>query len=162
MTDETALSLTPAEYQSHEDGAKWLFAAWYMYVSLIWSLKGIMLFFFARLTKSLPEERLVKWGSVLVGAAYIATLLAITLHCHPIYKLWQVYPYAGDDCTQNTSKYYALVTTNVSTDLVIMYIPIPLLWRLQTTIKRCVLVSIMFILTGLTSNRMNSEKSCSV
>lgn len=50
MTDEVALSLTPEEYKSHETGAKWLFAAWYVYVSLIWSLKGIMLFFFSRVT----------------------------------------------------------------------------------------------------------------
>ncbi|KAF6801017.1 hypothetical protein CSOJ01_12066 [Colletotrichum sojae] len=144
MTDELALSLTPEEYKSHETGAKWLFAAWYVYVSLIWSLKGIMLFFFSRVTKTLPEERLVKVVSVITVAAYLATLAVITGHCRPISRLWQVYPYAGDDCTQNRSKYYALVTTNVLTDMMIMYIPIPLLWRLQTTLKRKLSFGLMF------------------
>ncbi|OLN90184.1 hypothetical protein CCHL11_09817 [Colletotrichum chlorophyti] len=144
MTDEIALSLTPEEYKSHETGAKWLFAAWYIYVSLIWSLKGIMLFFFSRVTKTLPEERLVKIVAVVCVLAYLATLAVITGHCQPIHRLWQVYPYAGDDCTQNRSKYYALVTTNVSTDFLIMYIPIPLLWRLQTTLKRKLSFGLMF------------------
>ncbi|KAM5341399.1 hypothetical protein ACJ41O_013125 [Fusarium nematophilum] len=112
MTDEIALSLTPEQYRSHETGAKWLFGA----------------------CKTLPEERLVKWASVVVVAAYLATLGVITGHCWPTYRLWQVYPYPGgkrhdwlnkerrrgavpnfdaDDCSQNRAKYYALVTTNV-------------------------------------------------
>ncbi|KDN71793.1 hypothetical protein CSUB01_12062 [Colletotrichum sublineola] len=144
MTDAIALSLTPEQYKSHETGAKWLFAAWYMYVSLIWSLKGIMLFFLYRVTKSLPEERLVKVVSVITVVAYLSTLAVITGHCQPIHRLWQVYPYAGDDCTQNRSKYYALVTTNVFTDVLIMYIPIPLLWRLQTSLKRKLSFGLMF------------------
>ncbi|TIC99567.1 hypothetical protein CH35J_005050 [Colletotrichum higginsianum] len=144
MTDEVALTLTPEEYKSHEVGAKWLFAAWYIYVSMIWSLKGIMLFFFARVTKTLPEERLVKVVSVVTVAGYLATLGVVTGHCRPMHKLWQVYPYPGDDCSQNTSKYYALVSTNVATDIMIMYIPIPLLWRLQTTLKKKLAFGLMF------------------
>ncbi|KAF4416011.1 Kinesin-like protein [Fusarium austroafricanum] len=91
MTNEIALSLSPEQYHSHETGAKWLFGAW----------------------KTLPEERLVKWASVVVVVSYLATLGVITGHCWPTYRLWQVYPYPGDDCSQNRSKYYALVTTNV-------------------------------------------------
>ncbi|GJC94554.1 hypothetical protein ColKHC_03380 [Colletotrichum higginsianum] len=97
MTDEVALTLTPEEYKSHEVGAKWLFAAWYIYVSMIWSLKGIMLFFFARVTKTLPEERLVKVVSVVTVAGYLATLGVVTGHCRPMHKLWQVYPYPGGE-----------------------------------------------------------------
>ncbi|KAH7110468.1 hypothetical protein EDB81DRAFT_672046 [Dactylonectria macrodidyma] len=115
---------------------------------MVWSLKGILLFFFARITRTLPEERLVKWVSVVVIAAYIATIGVVSGHCRPVNKLWQVYPYPGDDCSQNTSKYYALVVTNVFTDLIIMYIPIPLLWRLQTTIKRKLAFGLMFCAGG--------------
>ncbi|GKT85860.1 hypothetical protein Ct61P_03710 [Colletotrichum tofieldiae] len=96
MTDEVALTLTPEQYKSHETGAKWLFAAWYVYVSMIWSLKGIMLFFFSRVTKTLPEERLVKVVSIITVAAYLATLSVVTGHCRPMHKLWQVYPYPGE------------------------------------------------------------------
>ncbi|PNP52504.1 hypothetical protein FNYG_15838 [Fusarium nygamai] len=113
MTDEIALSLTPEQYRSHETGAKWLFAAWYVYVSLIWSLKGIILFFFWRITKTLPEQRLVKWTSVVVVAAYLVVIGVITGHCWPTYRLWQVYPSPGDDCSENRAKYYALVVIGI-------------------------------------------------
>ncbi|GJC78754.1 hypothetical protein ColLi_01592 [Colletotrichum liriopes] len=75
MTDEVALALTPEQYKSHETGAKWLFAA----------------------CKTLPEERLVKVVSVITVAAYLATLSVVTGHCRPMHKLWQVYPYPGDN-----------------------------------------------------------------
>ncbi|KAM5357759.1 hypothetical protein ACJZ2D_013301 [Fusarium nematophilum] len=114
MTDEIALSLTPEQYRSHETGAKWLFGAWYVYVS---GFPPRQINIGAKLetdfSKTLPEERLVKWASVVVVAAYLATLGVITGHCWPTYRLWQVYPYPGDDCSQNRAKYYALVTTNV-------------------------------------------------
>ncbi|KAF4444730.1 Kinesin-like protein [Fusarium austroafricanum] len=124
MTDEIALSLTPEQYRSHETGAKWLFAA-----CIDAKLE-------AECSKTLPEQRLVKWTSVVVVAAYLVVIGVITGHCWPTYRLWQVYPSPGDDCSQNRAKYYALVITNVFTDVLIILIPIPLLWKLQTTIKK--------------------------
>lgn len=49
--------------------------------------------------KTLPEERMVKWVSVIVVAAYLATLAVVTGHCRPISRAWQVYPYAGGEAT---------------------------------------------------------------
>ena len=50
VTEEIALGMTQKGRDDAEAGAKWLFAAWYVYVTLIWSLKGISLVFLARLT----------------------------------------------------------------------------------------------------------------
>lgn len=50
VTEEMALAMTQKGRDDAEAGAKWLFAAWYVYVTLIWSLKGIFLVFLARLT----------------------------------------------------------------------------------------------------------------
>ncbi|KAK7992954.1 hypothetical protein PG988_001748 [Apiospora saccharicola] len=143
-----AIALFTQARDDAEAGAKWLFAGWYIYVSMIWSLKGIMLAFFSRLTEKLPEAQLVKRVSVICLAAYVATIAVITDHCRPIRKQWQIYPYAGDDCTQNITKYYALVTTNVVTDLLIIYIPLPLLWRLRTTMTHKLKFGIMFCAGG--------------
>ncbi|KAI8932020.1 hypothetical protein NX059_010914 [Plenodomus lindquistii] len=46
-------------------------------------------------------------------------------------RLWQVYPYPGDECALNTANYIAALVTNVGTGLLIIYIPMPLLWKLQ-------------------------------
>lgn len=53
-------------------------------------------------------------------------------------------PVATDDCSQNRSKYYALVTTNVATDIVIMALPIPLLWKLQVNLRKKLGFSLIF------------------
>ncbi|KAF4435203.1 Kinesin-like protein [Fusarium austroafricanum] len=144
LTNEIASKLTPAEAKSHETGAKWLFAAWYVYVSMVWTLKAMMLGILFRVTKSLPEERLVKWASVFVFVCYLITLGVVSGHCWPTQKLWQVYPVPSIDCSQNRAKYYALVTTNVTTDLVIMALPIPVLWKLQIDIRRKLMFGLMF------------------
>ncbi|KAL7934014.1 hypothetical protein V8C35DRAFT_280328 [Trichoderma chlorosporum] len=56
--------------------------------------------------------------------------------CWPIQRNWQIYPYPGDACALNIPNYLALVVTNVSTDLMILAIPLPLLWRLQLPLAR--------------------------
>jgi hypothetical protein len=89
-----------------------------------------MLFFYRRLTYgylyyfqsiladsnslNLQQQNLVKVTGAVCVAAYIATIIAFLTHCHPIHRLWQLYPYPGDDCALNISKYLALVVTNIT------------------------------------------------
>jgi len=63
---------------------------------------------------NLRQQSLVKMTGYVCVAAYIATITVFLTHCHPINRLWQVYPYPGDDCALNISKYLALVVTNVT------------------------------------------------
>jgi hypothetical protein len=144
LTNETASQFTPEQHESHESGAKWLFATWYVYVSMVWILKAMMLSLLFRVTKSLPEERLVKQASIFVFICYVVTIGVISGHCWPTYKLWQVYPIPSADCSQNRAKYYALVTTNVATDIVIMALPIPLLWKLQVNLRKKLVFGLIF------------------
>ncbi|KAF4958812.1 hypothetical protein FGADI_2156 [Fusarium gaditjirri] len=144
LTNEVASEFTPEQAKSHETGAKWLFAAWYVYVTMVWTLKAMMLSLLFRVTKSLPQERLVKWASVFVFICYLITIGVVSGHCWPTYKLWQVYPVPSADCSQNRAKYYALVTTNVATDIAIMALPIPLLWKLQINLRKKLTFTMMF------------------
>lgn len=94
------------------------------------TVKACMLFFYNRLTYvinefhchfvlltsislKLQQHHLVKITGVICIVAYIATITVYLTHCHPIRRLWQVYPYPGDECALNISKYLALVVTNV-------------------------------------------------
>lgn len=63
---------------------------------------------------NLRQRSLVKITGCICIAAYIATITVFVTHCHPINRLWQVFPYPGDDCALNISKYLALVVTNVA------------------------------------------------
>ncbi|KHN96598.1 uncharacterized protein MAM_05541 [Metarhizium album ARSEF 1941] len=125
------LKLSEEEKSSIVFGAKCAVATWCIYVSLIWTLKACMLFLYGRLTLDLKQRQLVKTTAVVCAAAYVATIAVVWLHCTPIRKKWQIHPYPGDACAKGTPVHYTLVVTNVSTDLMIMAIPLPLLWKVQ-------------------------------
>ncbi|KAL7945277.1 hypothetical protein V8C42DRAFT_322680 [Trichoderma barbatum] len=136
ITDEIALSLTPEQTRRIVVGSKCLFAGWILYVTMIWCLKSCMLFLFRRLTLDLRQKQLVNLTSGVCIAGYLSTLIVMLTKCLPIHKNWQVYPYPGDACALNIPNYLALVVTNVTTDLLILAIPLPLLWRVQMPLLR--------------------------
>lgn len=115
MTNAIAVTLSEDEVRSLVIGSKCLLAGWILYTTLIWCLKGCMLFFLNRLTYvvlhpwaylvrllitttvslNLKQQQAVKITAGVCIAGYIACIVVFLTHCHPIYKLWQVYPYPG-------------------------------------------------------------------
>lgn len=61
---------------------------------------------------------------------------------------WQIKPLPGPDCTFRPQNFWTLVVLNVLTDVAILSIPTPLLWRLRVSWPRKVGVS-MLLLSGL-------------
>ncbi|KAK2797919.1 hypothetical protein FQN50_009015 [Emmonsiellopsis sp. PD_5] len=148
MTDEIALTLTEEEKRRIIIGSKCLLAGWCLYVTLIWCLKACMLFLYNRLTLNLSQQRAVKFTAVTCVLAYIATILVILTRCYPIQKTWQIYPYPGDACALNIPNYLALVVTNVVTDIMIIWIPLPLLWKVKVPLRRKLLFG-AWLCTGI-------------
>lgn len=118
MTDAKAVLLTDDEIRRIEIGSKCLLAGWCLYVTMIFCMKGCMLFVYQRLTYvaqssfhtlwlasglltslsnrfQLEQQRLVKIASVLTVLAYISTIMVCLTRCMPFHKNWQVYPYPG-------------------------------------------------------------------
>lgn len=131
MTDEKALSLTDDQKSTIVKGAKADIAGWCLYITLIWCLKACMLFFYRRLTLETKQRRLVYVAAVACLISYIATIGVVLLRCLPFHRNWQIYPYPGDECGSPNQIFLTLVVTNVSTDILILYIPLPLLWVVQ-------------------------------
>ncbi|PTB69340.1 hypothetical protein BBK36DRAFT_1111006 [Trichoderma citrinoviride] len=136
LNDETALALTPEERRRLVIGSKCLFAGIALYVTMIWCLKTCMLFLFRRLTLDTRQQRLVHVTALVCLAGYVSTIVVMLTKCLPVRKNWQVYPYPGDACALNIPNYLALVVTNVTTDLMILSIPLSLLWRVQMPLLR--------------------------
>ncbi|KAK5993742.1 hypothetical protein PT974_07179 [Cladobotryum mycophilum] len=148
INDDIALALTPEQVERIVIGSKCLFAGWLVYVTLIWCLKSCMLFLFQRLTLDLRQRKMVAITAATSVAGYIATIVVLFTKCLPIHKNWQVYPYPGDACALNIPNYLALVVTNVTTDLMILSIPIPLLWRVQMPLTRKIVCG-LWLCTGI-------------
>lgn len=122
LTDEQRAALSPAEEARLVFGSKCLMAGWTCYVTLIWSLKACMLFFYNRLTYGilhpdprpiltscdrlgLTQQKLVKFNALLCAGTFVAVIFTIFLHCRPIERHFQVYPDPGRVstlvCTRN-------------------------------------------------------------
>ncbi|KAG5955523.1 hypothetical protein E4U57_003378 [Claviceps arundinis] len=148
MTDEMALTLTTEEKESIIKGSKLLLVGWCLYITTIWILKACMLFLYGRLTLDLKQRGLVNIAAILCGITYVAAILATLTHCTPLHKKWQVYPYPGDACAAYVPNFYVLTVLNVSTDLFIAHIPLPLLWKSRMSWQRKAICT-LWLCTGV-------------
>ncbi|KAL2015762.1 hypothetical protein VTK56DRAFT_4853 [Thermocarpiscus australiensis] len=133
MTDEQRRLLDPdsEEYRLRINGSKTQVAGWCIYTLLLWTIKAAMCTFYLRLTSGLGFTKRIYAGFALIVATWIAVLLSILLGCLPLHKNWQIYPDPGNFCQPAISKIDIVVTVvlNVLTDVYLMSIPIPMLWR---------------------------------
>ncbi|EAW12317.1 uncharacterized protein ACLA_062820 [Aspergillus clavatus NRRL 1] len=143
LSDEQRLALTPKEIENLVIGSKSLLAGWTCYVTLIWSLKACMLFFYNRLTLGLVQQKLVKLNAVMCLCTYIAVILTIFLHCRPLHKHWQVTPDPGANCTADYVNYIVIAVTNVLTDAILVTIPVPLLAKVRLTLRRKLIIGVL-------------------
>ncbi len=67
----------------------------------------------------------------LIVVSFVAIVLTIAFSCRPYKNYWQVYPDPGNSCQPAISKPIILVTfvLNVSTDIFLFFVPIPMLWK---------------------------------
>ncbi|GIK05363.1 hypothetical protein Aspvir_009471 [Aspergillus viridinutans] len=143
LTDAQRAAMTPEQVESLVIGSKCLLAGWTCYVTLIWCLKACMLFFYNRLTLGLMQQKLVKINAVVCLCSYVAVIFTIFFHCFPIQKHWQIYPDPGEQCTVDRINYLVLAVTNVSTDAVLVSIPIPLLAKVRLALRRKLVIGVL-------------------
>ncbi|OGM41996.1 hypothetical protein ABOM_009526 [Aspergillus bombycis] len=134
MTDEQRATLSPTseEYRLRVGGSKTQVLGWSLYTTLLWLLKACMAIFYSRLTAGLINmHRRVQIAYVLIGATYIAVICSILFGCHPMHKNWQIYPDPGNYCQPAVSHIdvYVTVTLNVATDVYLISIPTPMLFK---------------------------------
>ncbi|TVY34178.1 hypothetical protein LOCC1_G008102 [Lachnellula occidentalis] len=143
LNEQTAAALSDEAASRFKVGSKALFVAWLSYVSLIWSLKASLLFFYSRLTLGLWQQKFVKVMAIASVVTYLAVVLELFTHCTPIQKNWQVKPYAGDKCTVTVASYIMTAGLNVCTDLGILAIPIPIIWKVQIPLRRKIVIALL-------------------
>ncbi|KAF6525528.1 hypothetical protein HZS61_011323 [Fusarium oxysporum f. sp. conglutinans] len=135
MTDAQRSALFPGdqEYKFRVIGSKIQVAGWAIYSALIWTLKLSMLFFYTRLTDGLGQRYRIRiWiGFSLVIGTFFATMIAIFAGCRPFQNYWQISPDPGNTCQAAISKPIIWVSfaSNVSTDIYLIAIPLPMLWQ---------------------------------
>ncbi|WAO92316.1 Hypothetical protein NCS54_00982000 [Fusarium falciforme] len=151
MTDEQRAGLDPDsdEYYRRVHGSQTQLFGWLVYTVLLWCLKLCWLFFFKRLGDGVDNMTLkINIGFAIVGVTFFGTFFTILCSCWPIYKKWQIYPDPGNTCYPAVSHVQAwtLIWTNLSTDLYIMSIPLPMVWN--ANIPRAKKIALIVIFCG--------------
>ncbi|KNG44193.1 hypothetical protein TW65_08986 [Stemphylium lycopersici] len=130
-SERNALPRDSPEYRMRVIGSKIQVAGWTTAACLLWSLKLCVAFFYLRLIGGLHKyQKRIYIGLAFITTTFIVVILTIYLSCRPFYRYWQINPDPGNSCQAAVSKTIIWVTypLNVSTDLYLLMIPIPMLW----------------------------------
>ena len=95
-------------------------------------------------------NKVIKWVAGYCAIGYVVTIvLFLGVWCRPITQYWQV----PVDDTQCASYYNEIITSavlNISSDAMILLVPVPVLVKLQLPIKRKIILGTVFSLGVLT------------
>ncbi|OJJ96245.1 hypothetical protein ASPACDRAFT_125809 [Aspergillus aculeatus ATCC 16872] len=127
-----ALSPQSEEYRLRVGGSKTQVLGWSLYTTLLWLLKTCMAVFYSRLTAGIYNmTRRIRLAYLFIAGTYLAVILSILLGCRPLRRNWQIYPDPGNYCQPAVSHIdvYVTVTLNVVTDVYLISIPFPILFK---------------------------------
>jgi hypothetical protein len=109
----------------------------------VWVIKACMLLTFARMTSGTIYLRWIKIVAVWVVLGYVAVQVTISTACRPFTGYWTVPP-PNPQCRMR--QHYAIVQAifNISTDLSIIAVPIPMVASITLPIKQKIGLRILF------------------
>lgn len=111
-------------------------------------IKISILFLYKRIFIT-PTVRKVVWACVaLFTGIWISTTLVAVFACRPIQAFYD-FSIQGT-CIDSVKFYWASATLNVITDLIVLTLPMPLVWKLRIPTKRKIGISLIFIAGGIT------------
>ncbi|KAF4981726.1 hypothetical protein FZEAL_2528 [Fusarium zealandicum] len=144
QTPETVYLLTEQQVVDFAIGQKLTFADWLIYLVYVWSLKATLLTTFSRLAKDLPrEEMILKVVLVYTAVSFVGAAVSHICVCLPVQKSWQVVPYPGDACALRNLNYYLVSFFNASSDLAIIAVPVPIIFKARIAMWRRLLLLLL-------------------
>lgn len=111
-----------------------------------WGTKVCLLILYWRLTENLTQNLVVKLVAAYVAATYIVMeILYFGYWCRPFHDYWQT-PTSNTECTTALHHLILNLAFNLSSDLLIMSIPIPMILKAHMDLKRKLLLVFPFTL----------------
>lgn len=112
-------------------------------LNVIYTIKACMLIMYTRLTLGLTTQKLVRYLAIYVAIGWCATEIAFFTACRPFNGYWAMPP-PDPQCT--TLQHYAIVQCcfNISSDALMLFIPLPLITRLSMPWKQKGVLLVIF------------------
>jgi hypothetical protein len=109
-----------------------------------WGTKACLIILYWRLTQNLAQHIVVKAVAAYVAVTYIVMeILYFGYWCRPFHDYWQT-PTKNTQCPTALHHLIMNLSFNLSSDLLIMSIPLPLLFKAQMDLKRKLLLILPF------------------
>ncbi|ORY58573.1 uncharacterized protein BCR38DRAFT_400370 [Pseudomassariella vexata] len=138
-------TFTAEEVRERIYGSKIVIVSEQAMLNLIYTIKTCMLIMYTRLTLGLNQLQAVHYLAIYVACGWLASEITFFTACRPFEGYWGMPP-PDPQCT--TLQYYAIVTGcfNISSDLLMLGIPIPLVLRVNIPWRKKVVLLFIFSL----------------
>ncbi|KAF2035822.1 hypothetical protein EK21DRAFT_96442 [Setomelanomma holmii] len=148
--NESVSQYSQTEIDQRIYGSKLVLVVEQMQILTIWLIKTCLLLLYARMTTILPQHRIVIATSIYVAATFvIMEILYFGVWCRPFDQYWAV-PTNSKQCSAATNHLITNAVFNISSDLIIISIPLPLLFRVRLPKKNKAALFTVFLIGAFT------------
>ncbi|KAI1505049.1 hypothetical protein F5X99DRAFT_431145 [Biscogniauxia marginata] len=138
--------LTPESIQDRIFGSKMVLVVEQMQIVTIWTMKCCLLIMYNRLTMSLKQNVAVKIVVCYVAVGFVVMeILYLGVWCRPFDQYWAV-PVANPQCSAATNHLITNAVLNISSDIMIILIPMPVFLKAQLPLRRKLILCGVFAL----------------
>ncbi|KAF4971971.1 hypothetical protein FZEAL_9709 [Fusarium zealandicum] len=142
--------LTAESIKERVLGSKLVLVVEQMQIITIWAMKYCLLLMYNRLTMSLRQNVAVKVVAGYVTVGFVAMeILYLGIWCRPFSQYWAVPP-ENTQCSAATNHLITNAVLNLSSDVMIILIPMPIFLQSQLPLKRKIVLCCVFALGGFT------------
>jgi hypothetical protein len=142
---EDLSTFTEADIQERIKGSKIVIVSEQAMLNTIYFIKACMLFMYTRLTMGLRQQRIVKAVAIYVACGWLGTELCFFLACRPFNGYWAVPP-PDPQCTTLQRYSITQATFNLSSDILMLGIMLPLLVQVNLPFRQKVVLVGIFSL----------------
>ncbi|KAL2810566.1 UbiD family decarboxylase [Aspergillus granulosus] len=129
-------TLDPTTFPDRIVGSKMVVAAEQFWLLVVWGCKLCLLLLYSTMTSGLWQHRFVKIiGAICIFSFILIEILFFAVWCRPFSAYWSVPP-KNQQCAVYTNHVITTLAFNITTDIMIMAIPLPLLIKAKLSIGK--------------------------
>ncbi|OAL55782.1 hypothetical protein IQ07DRAFT_639437 [Pyrenochaeta sp. DS3sAY3a] len=141
---------TEDEIRDRIFGSKLVLVVEQMQLLTIWLIKACLLIMYNRMTTILPQHKIVVATAYYVGFTFvIMEILYFAVWCRPFNQYWAVPP-NSKQCSAATNHLITNAVFNISSDIIILSIPLPLLFKVRLPKKQKIVLFVIFLIGAFT------------
>lgn len=140
-----ALALDEQAREQRILGSKLVLASRIVYAAFLWCMKACILAFLSRLMSAEPNyARAIRVIGVGLLVTFIGVIPGTLLECRP-FELYYLIP--GPTCAKAFGQLITMGVLNIATDLALIILPLPLIFKSRLPVLRKVQLSLLFMVS---------------